>query len=100
MVIDMARIANRRAPREACGFILEDGAVIEVRNIASENHHFHMNPDDQMQWWYNAIAIWHSHPGGDVQPSQIDLDMQRIAYDQRTMVIVNLTGDVSVTACP
>lgn len=95
----MTQFAKTRAPREACGFLLDSGEVIEITNTSQNDDHFIMDSEEQLQFWYNAAAIWHSHPRGDVAPSQLDLDMQRIAYDGRPMVIVNLKGQHSVTAC-
>ncbi len=68
-------------PLEACGFIMRDGSIIEIANI-------HENPYDNFSMDLRQIrrrvnlnrvaAIWHTHPGGDIRPSEADLEAIRL----------------------
>ena len=69
--------AAEASPFEVCGFIMRDGSIIEIRNVAE-------NPYDTFTMDLrqigrkvdveNIAAIWHTHPGGDIRPSKADLN--------------------------
>lgn len=70
----LTRRAFQAAPHEACGFIMADGSIKEIRNVAvypektfemDRRQLAEINPND-------VVALWHSHPGGSIYPSAID----------------------------
>jgi proteasome lid subunit RPN8/RPN11 len=83
MITEETRIWLRRRalqaqPYEACGFILHDGTIVEIRN----NFHdpmrgFLMDRDQLIEKIPNpevVYAIWHTHPKGSLRPSKSDID--------------------------
>jgi proteasome lid subunit RPN8/RPN11 len=88
-LLEAIRAAARRAyPSECCGLIegaaSEDGwrasAVHSAANLAEEpSRHFLIDPDVQFRLMRSLrgtgrdiIGCFHSHPGGDAEPSQRD----------------------------
>ena len=74
----LRRRALQAAPYEVCGFILDDGDIVEIRNISlAPLRAFKMDREQMFQKLYgreHSIAgIWHTHPGGTTHPSQTDL---------------------------
>ncbi len=75
-----ARAADA-APREACGFVMRDGEICEIANVAAD-------PFDTFSMDLHQIgrevdvrriaAIWHTHPGNDPRPSEADLEAIRL----------------------
>lgn len=69
-------------PYEACGFILKDGSVIQIPNVASDpRRSFLMSRDDLIEMVPNPDVIegiWHTHPRGTTTPSAGDMEMLRI----------------------
>lgn len=66
------------APNEACGFIMENGDIIEIRNVAiNPKRTFHMDYHQMVEKLSDredfVKGIWHTHPGGSVVPSYTDL---------------------------
>jgi proteasome lid subunit RPN8/RPN11 len=71
----LRRRAADAHPFEVCGFVMRDGSIIEIRNVAE-------NPYDTFTMDLRQIrprvdvrkiaAIWHTHPGGDIRPSGAD----------------------------
>ncbi len=50
---------------ERCGLILENGDIIEVRNVALEpENSYEMDPIGVLEYIDQAIATWHTHPKG------------------------------------
>lgn len=48
---------------ERVGLILNDGRVIELKNVAADPAKtFSVSPADMMQYEDEAIASWHTHP--------------------------------------
>lgn len=76
----LMRRAIQASPFEACGFIFDDGSLIEMRNVSLNPYiGFQMSRDDMMnrvgEEGYSRIgAIWHTHPGGTCYPSKVDQD--------------------------
>lgn len=73
--------AARASPFEVCGFIMHDGSIIEIRNVAENPYDTFMM--DLRQIGRNVdvekiAAIWHTHPGGDIRPSTADLKAIRL----------------------
>jgi proteasome lid subunit RPN8/RPN11 len=76
--------AQQEAPREACGLLAGTAGVvamvIPVKNIASGNTRFQMDPRAQLRAMelieiekLEMLGIFHSHPKGDNQPSSSDI---------------------------
>jgi proteasome lid subunit RPN8/RPN11 len=77
----LRRRAADAAPLEVCGFVMSDGSIIEINNV-------HENPCDYFSMDLRQIrrkvdvrkiaAMWHTHPNGDVRPSEADLQAIRL----------------------
>ena len=66
----MVKLAQQRAPNEACGIVATNGTVCELRNWAAEPWNgFRIDPSELPARY---SAVWHSHPDGSVQPSESD----------------------------
>lgn len=51
---------------ERAGFIMPDGEVVELRNIAEDpSKDFLAYPEDTVKYCNEAVASWHTHPGKD-----------------------------------
>lgn len=79
----LTRRAKESQPREACGFILADGTVIEMANVASNPERgFVMDQRELVERLSHCkdqiAAIWHSHPKESNKPSGGDFDTMRI----------------------
>jgi proteasome lid subunit RPN8/RPN11 len=75
-----ARATNAH-PFEVCGFIMRDGSIIEIRNLAKNPRHYFRMDLRQIGRTVDTraiSAIWHTHPNGDVRPSQKDLEAIRL----------------------
>ena len=70
--------AIQAAPHEACGFILEGGELVEIRNISlTPWRAFRMDRQEMVEKLSDRAefitGIWHTHPRGSTKPSQTDL---------------------------
>jgi len=76
--------ALQAAPLEACGFILDDGKIIECANVSRKpTVSFEMSSHDILNKLVgydlsSIIAIWHTHPGGTPYPSKTDVHAMNI----------------------
>jgi proteasome lid subunit RPN8/RPN11 len=64
-------------PMEACGVILHDGRVLHITNVATRPGIFIMDEAELIAVYeeHGEIdGVWHTHPSGDENPSQADLD--------------------------
>lgn len=82
------RRAKQAAPFEACGFIMESGEIIEIRNVATNPmRNFKMDRQDLIEKLCNETdfisAIWHTHPGGSTVPSHTDITAIKMGAVQR-----------------
>lgn len=82
-LVDLAR-ANREV--EICGFILDDGTLVNITNV-DENPEkgFTMDPDQMMRVIKGKKGInatYHSHPSGRKWPSESDSDHMTFLYRQ------------------
>jgi len=82
--------ALRAAPLEACGFILESGEILEIRNVSqTPRRAFRMDREELVRELGTKdasdfiTAIWHTHPGGTTVPSHTDLDGIKCGAVQR-----------------
>ena len=84
IVREIARVGRARVPNEACGILLptphKGKRVWEMPNRSKYPHDsFEMHGADMAisiaEWDgdYEDIVIWHTHPGGNVGPSQYDI---------------------------
>lgn len=60
---EIRRLASAKPEEEVCGFVLEDGSVIDVPNIASDpKTTFEISPSDYVRADLCGIkGVWHSH---------------------------------------
>lgn len=75
----LVRRAIQAAPLEACGFVMEDGDIIEIRNVSlAPMRAFKMDRQQLIEKVRDRVdfiqGIWHTHPGGTIHPSHTDLD--------------------------
>lgn len=58
---------------ERCGFILKDGSIVEVENIAANpSDAFRMSAKSIEAYIAQATATWHTHPGASRNLSVAD----------------------------
>jgi len=75
--------ALQAAPYEACGFILNDGQIIEVANVAQNPMaYFEMDGQDvakrvTLEQISRISAVWHTHPNGSTVPSHTDIEAMK-----------------------
>ena len=98
----MLAAAARAAPEECCGVLLgRQGVIDEARpaaNVAQEpRRHFEIDPQTLVDAHRAArsggpqiIGYFHSHPGGQAEPSTIDREQS--AGDGSVWAIVGATG--------
>lgn len=81
VLAELQAIAERHAPHEAVGLLIDERIVIPLRNHSShpENTFELLKVDivnalraSDLPETYD-LAIWHSHPSGGVGPSRTDL---------------------------
>lgn len=97
----LQRRAVQAAPYEACGFIMDDGSILEIRNVAVNPHRAfrmdHKHMVEKLSGREDFIAgIWHTHPKGTTTPSHADLNAIKIGAVQRNWDYWIVTAD-SVT---
>lgn len=86
----MMKACEREAPREACGLVFPAGLTIEIDNIRSVPGQYVMNEGQffiAVQEHGMFLAIWHTHPNGDVRPSPFDVEFHLRHYDDVHMII-------------
>ena len=81
---EMVRIGHQRKPREACGILLQTphhkSRVIELPNRLQELGEFELRGVDiriALEGYtgdWDSMAIWHTHPEGQLGPSEGDLE--------------------------
>lgn len=74
----IVRSAAQAAPREICGFVLVTWGLVFMQNVAKKEGIFAMD-DEALLDFYRAygrqcIGIFHSHPEGRKEPSDIDAE--------------------------
>jgi len=58
---------------ERVGFILSDGKIVEVENVAADKKQgFSVKPEDLIKYENEAVASWHTHPGASSNLSMDD----------------------------
>lgn len=48
-------------PREACGFLLEDGRMVELENRSPNDNEFIISAEDYARHDEQIAAVWHTH---------------------------------------
>lgn len=91
LVNTIAHIGMQRKPNEACGVITptphKGRRVFEVPNRSSlPRDSFEMSSEDivlELRHWmannqayarWDQLVMWHTHPGGNIGPSQTDVE--------------------------
>lgn len=81
----------KNCQKERCGVILKDDSIIEITNVSKTNDSFVFS---KRQWLTllnsgtEVKAIWHTHPGGSVEPSEADLKFMRSSkYDSLIVTV-------------
>lgn len=70
-----ALLEKLEGPNERCGFILTDGSIVEIENVAPEpQHSFLAKGEDVLRYIDEVAATWHTHPGGTSNLSVGDAD--------------------------
>lgn len=112
---ELKRIALERYPNEACGVLLPTprghGAasqVVELPNRSLTHHDsYQIYPSDihiTLEEWIEdstvedvgKMAVWHSHPGGNVGPSAEDMKMK---VEGLQYLVVTLTTEKELVPC-
>jgi proteasome lid subunit RPN8/RPN11 len=102
-----ALVAHARddAPNECCGYArMTDGHVEEVfrsRNLRASPYGYELDPAsllaaNQLDDDGFGVAIYHSHPRSEAEPSQTDINLAH--YPHWRYLIVSLAGDPVVRA--
>lgn len=76
---ELLQLSLQRSPAEAVGLILSDDRVVELPNHAEEPGAAFVTSradiiralDDEAD--LDSVVLWHSHPGGGVGPSKVDM---------------------------
>lgn len=59
-------LLNKGDTAERCGFVLNDGSVVEVKNIAPDRTlGYEMDPVEVLEYLDDAKETWHTHPDTD-----------------------------------
>ena len=70
-----ALLEKYEGDKERCGFILRNGDIVEVHNIAPEpEHSFLADAADVLKYVNDAAATWHTHPGSGSNLSPGDME--------------------------
>lgn len=107
ILAQVAAFGENRRPCEAVGVIVHGTKVFELPNRSASPHDsFVLNPQDialelenkrifmsESDW--REIVIWHTHPGGLVGPSAVDM---RNRIPQLHHLVVTLTSDGAVAS--
>lgn len=89
--------AIQASPHEVCGLIMENGDIIEIRNVAVNTmRQFRMDREQLVEKLIGRedfiYAIWHTHPGGNPNPSQRDLEAIYCGAIQRNWLYLIVTS--------
>ena len=89
---EIRRLSAAKPEQEACGFVLQDGAVVEVVNVAhNTTQKFEISPSDYLCAEVAGIkGVWHSHLDLDAFSP---LDQQVMAADTLPWAVYCLRTD-------
>jgi proteasome lid subunit RPN8/RPN11 len=98
----LGALAKRTAPRENVGLILPDGRILELpnRSLNPVNGFVVSGGDVRLALEMNGIVatknewsattLWHTHPGGGVGPSRVDMQNK---LPEMNHLVITLTDD-------
>lgn len=102
VITHIGDLGRLRAPIEAAGFVFPGDRLIELANRShTPTTNFEFEPEDVMlaiqaaqldltdEDWEDAV-FWHTHPGGMIGPSKVDLDNR---LGPITHLVVTLTPE-------
>lgn len=95
----LRRRAIQAAPYEACGFILNDGEIVEVANGAENPlEEWQMTAEDlskrlTAEQFSQIIAVWHTHPRGSKAPSPKDIQAMIVGAIKQDWMYLIATQD-------
>ena len=101
----MVAHAQEDAPNECCGYArMSDGRVDEVvrgRNLRNSPYGYELDPQsllaaNDLDDEGHGVAIYHSHPRSEAEPSQTDINLAH--YPHWHYLIVSLAGEPHVRA--
>lgn len=70
----IAALARENPGEESCGFVLANGIVVAVDNVAGDRRReFEIRAEDYARYDGDITAIWHSHPEGEFLFSPADV---------------------------
>lgn len=75
----LMRRAAQAAPHEACGFVMDDGSIVEIRNVSPyPARRFAMDRQQVYEKIGDRIdaitGVWHTHPSGIPKPTATDIE--------------------------
>lgn len=96
----MRKACAREAPREACGLVFANGFTVELDNVKDHPGMYIMDEGQflsAVQQHGMFVAIWHTHPNGDIKPSPFDLEFHARYYDDMGVAMIIATADETAT---
>jgi proteasome lid subunit RPN8/RPN11 len=77
---------------ERCGFVLNDGTVVEVENICNEpNDGFMFRAEDIIKHENTAASTWHTHPGDEANLSSDDY-LAFLNWPKLSHIVIGASG--------
>ena len=95
---ELKELMLKRAPLEAVGLILSTGLVVELKNYSTTPEKtYEVRRSDIMvalegEVDQTQVVFWHSHPGGGIGPSRIDLQNKTPFHSHLVVSLVD--GDM------
>lgn len=88
----LVRLAAQSPQAEVCGFVTSDGMVHIIPNVsANPAHAFFMDPQLQIAFLKehheSVIGVFHTHPGGKLDPSEQDIKGWHPAMPWRYFIV-------------
>lgn len=94
---ELLRLTVLRAPFEAVGLILSKGRVVELPNHSeTPENRFKVSRADILAALGNEtdlaeVVFWHSHPGGGIGPSRIDMQEKTLFLSHLVVTLEDTT---------
>lgn len=102
MIHTLSSLVRASSPNEAVGLIVRDHIVLELTNASDQpESSFAVGVDDiikavdeanlsmtEADW--EGIILWHSHPGGGIGPSRVDM---RNRVPRWSHLVLTIDGD-------
>ena len=88
----LVQLAVKSPEAEVCGFVTSDGIVHIIPNVsANPAHAFFMDPQLQIAFLkerhQDVIGVFHTHPGGSLEPSEQDIKGWHPAMPWRYFIV-------------